>query len=240
MEEIYFANPVYKNYDSITYSGKGLMRDFGLKAKKIVIGMPDIWEHLVEVPGRNGPIDMTDFSGRPAFKSRQINISLDKEESYDDWLTKSDNMINHLYGNRFNIVVGSDDKHYFTGRCLINMTKENGVITDHDFIVKCDPMRTIIPLLSDLYTDVETGITETGQIYTVSTYIGKYAYDLRVIFEKLEGAAASLVIWKNGQTKTYNMSSSPFSLSTLPYDGNVQLRLYNLTKFTLMLENKEL
>lgn len=247
MDDIYFADPSNTTYETITANGKGLMRDFGLKAKTIQIGMPDIWQHLVEVPGRNGPIDMTDFAGRPAFKSRQILMSLDKEESYTDWLTKYTELVNFLYGNRFNILIMPDDKHYFTGRCLFNMTKDNDVITDHEFTITCDPMRTIIPSFEELYSNVETGITGIQQYYDVDAYIGKYAHDMIFDCVNLTGtynSSLSVYFYKDGKLiKIFSAGGTSITHLEIPLPpvyGECKLRIYGVVSFTATLENKEL
>lgn len=244
MDDIYFADPSNTTYETIIANGKGLMRDFGLKVKSIEIGMPDIWQHLVEVPGRNGPIDMTDFAGRPAFKSRQILVSLDKEESYTDWLTKYTELVNFLYGNRFNILIMPDDKHYFTGRCLFNMTKDNDVITDHEFEITCDPMRTIIPAFSDAYNNVSTGITSTGN-YQTEIYAGAYSHDFKISYQVPHGAMDFEIHFKQGEkvikySYSDDLIRNPFELSTLPFTGKVTLELINIAMFSLSLVNKEL
>lgn len=222
-------------------SGIAIEKDLGLDLTSIRIGAPEIWEHYREIPGGD-VIDLTEFTGRVEYKSRTVLISADRHEDYGEWLVQSGDLAQMMHGKKFHVMLGDDETHYFTGRCKLSTNKVNPVITEYTFEFYCEPMRHILPSLAELYTDFETGATSSNQFFYYDIYVGSHARNLTIIYEQIVDYNWNDFYLRRTpyESKNYIAYASPFTIETPEYTGNIRLSMSNVSKFSLLFDNKEL
>ena len=252
MYDVIFADVANKTYASITANGKWLCRDFGMKIKSIEIEPPEVWEHIREIPGRLEPIDLTEFTGMPAYKQREVKITLDQNEDYEAWLQSAE-IRNFLHGKLRNFIILPDDEHFFTGRCTFESSKGNPMITEYVITVNCYPMRTILPTFEELCTNVDMVGVTSGAYKYILCRIGHYAKNLVVEITPIEGMSIdTYVVIKNlvtNKQKSISIRSSSVvviadtKISGEQFIGNIQIGVQagTISKFSLKCElNKEI
>lgn len=104
------SNTSYHSYD-----------DWGLYVTNTdCIGTPVLATSYIEVPGRNGLIDMSEaISGRPTYKSRPISIKLAGARYRTDWDSVISAFRNSINGRIVHITFDNDVAYYWRGRVEI-------------------------------------------------------------------------------------------------------------------------
>lgn len=95
--------------------------DLGLILSKKVISPPSPQEELVEVPMRDGPIDMTEtLTGDVKYKARKITLTFSLIGNKATWDSKFSEIANLIHGQRMQIIFDEDASFYWIGRVSIN------------------------------------------------------------------------------------------------------------------------
>lgn len=105
---------------------------------------PDPQENLVDVPGRDGPLDLSTIltGGAPVFGSRELTATLECSEGDREYRTKLINeMINRLHGRRWPITLPDDPTHYVEGRVSINTEYNDLAHCAVKLTAACDPWK---------------------------------------------------------------------------------------------------
>ncbi len=132
-----------------------------MQKRKIIIGTYDtaagLWtlanwtlgraehrESYVEVPGHNGPLDLSTVltDGEPYYGSREFVATLESSEGTR--LEREDRinqMINQLDGWRLNIILPDDAEHYINGRVRVEKLYNDPAHAAVQVTATCDPWR---------------------------------------------------------------------------------------------------
>lgn len=118
--------------------------------------------NLVEVPGRNGPLDLSTAltDGEPRYGARTLTATFERSDGTRlDRETAINTMVNWLDGWRMDIRLPDDDAHYITGR--VHVVKEYNDLAHASVTVTavCDPWR-----FSNYETVVSLTAGETMQV----------------------------------------------------------------------------
>ena len=104
----------------VTIGDKHSYNDFGLLMKTKVISPPEVQTKFLEVPMRNGSIDMTDtLTGSVKYKNRPITIKFKILDRYEDVWTKVSEVENYLHGDRMKVIFDDDPGFYYVGRLSV-------------------------------------------------------------------------------------------------------------------------
>lgn len=103
--------------------------------------------YKIQVDGRDGDIDVTDFYGIH-YKNRQITA-----EGYQKRSAMSDSYIQEMCdkfnGKKVKLMTNIDSSHYYIGRMLISVNDDDGLGKEVSFILDAHPFKR------NLYTDEE-------------------------------------------------------------------------------------
>lgn len=85
--------------------------------------MPQFTQNYVDVPGRNGSIDMSDYlTGSPSYEDRQgsfefymMNTDVDQ-----DWDARCNAIAEFLHGKKLKAILEDDPSYYYEGRFSIS------------------------------------------------------------------------------------------------------------------------
>lgn len=178
--------------DSAEFLQKGAL--YKMQKRKIVIGTYDtalegLWtltnwtlgraeprESFVEVPGHNGPLDLSTVltDGEPYYGSREFTATLESSEGTRlEREERINRMINQLDGWRHNIILPDDNEHYINGRVRIEKLYNDPAHASVRVTAICDPWRynnseTVVGLIAS-DTEQTVSLINNGRRSVVPT-----------------------------------------------------------------------
>lgn len=104
-------------------------KDWGLRLLGIYIPMPEPKHHLIDIPGGDGAIDLTEANGRPAYNDREgLELVFDLlDGNYRKWLQKYSEFAREIHGTKVKMVLDDDPGHYYMARLSLDGQKTNRV-----------------------------------------------------------------------------------------------------------------
>lgn len=138
-------------------------RDWGLKLMSVFIPLPDPKKQVVNIPGGDGSIDLTEVNGRPAFNDRDgIKLVFDLPYvNYSEFFDRISQIAKVIHGRKVKMTLDDDPSYYYMVRLNVSAEKDltGGEVT---FSGTADPFRYDIygtndPWLWDTF-DFETGV----------------------------------------------------------------------------------
>lgn len=107
----------------VKFDNQHSQNDLGLLLKHVEIGalVPNIFQ--VEITGRNGVLDYTDFFGGITYKNRQITLEFKK--FYSSGTKDTRLALDRLCGKEIKVIIGDDPQHYWKGRLTIDEYGDN-------------------------------------------------------------------------------------------------------------------
>lgn len=107
--------------------------DWSLNPVRIYISMPDIKEQLIDIPGGDGCIDLTEINGRPTYGLRNVELEYHlRNVSNQEWHTIFSKIGNAITGRKVKMVLDDEPNYYYMVRLNLDGEKTdyvNGEIT---------------------------------------------------------------------------------------------------------------
>ena len=95
--------------------------DFGLILSSKVINPPEPKTNEVEVPLRDGSIDLTQaLTDEVKYKDREIQLTFSVIDSRKTWHDKISAIENYLHGQRMKIIFDEDPEFYYIGKVSVD------------------------------------------------------------------------------------------------------------------------
>lgn len=118
-------------------------RDWGLKLLSIYIPMPEPKRQLIDIPGGDGNIDLTEINGRPAYNDRAgLELVFDiMDGNYKNWFLKYSEFANEIHGKKIKMVLDDEPEHYYLVRLNLDGQKSNQVFGTLTFSGTADPFK---------------------------------------------------------------------------------------------------
>lgn len=161
------------------------------------LSAPVYQSNLVEVPGRDGPLDLSTAltDGEPRYEGRTLTAHFETSEGTRlERKARFDTMVNWLDGWRMDIQLPDDDTHYITGRVSVAVEYNDPAHGAVTVTAVCDPWRyfkeeTVVELTAgteaQTATIVNTGrksqaptLTISGDGASVTLVYGAYTWAL--------------------------------------------------------------
>lgn len=195
--------------------------DLGLTIEKITIGEPKVRSMYKEIPGRDDPIDYTDYFGQPLYDPRDIMIECGAKitNRYDQ-----ERMIrNAVHGLRFDKIILSDDPQwYFSGRVSMNEWSKNVRIGKCTLTAHCDPYRKkisqTVKTLSLTSSYKSLSIENTGKII-IPVFLSTVAATVK--FDEIEYSFAADNQYRNPEIALQKGTSTIQAKSTSGSSGTL-------------------
>lgn len=175
-------------FPGITFGGKHTFCDWGLVLLDTpIIPPPTARTNLVEIPGGNGYINMTEaLAGEPTYTSREKQFKFRCIAPRDEWQTIYSKIANHLHGREMNIILDEDSEHYYTGVCILDSLSKNDE-KSFDITIKStiQPFRydseyTTISNVQNFATSTKyislNGVNNSMQDWNTDLWFGSEAY----------------------------------------------------------------
>lgn len=154
----------------VMFGEKHSYDDFGLILSSKIVSPPVAQINLVEVPLRDGSIDITEtLTDDVKYKDRTITLNFSVIDARNTWSAKVSAISNYLHGKRLKIVFDDDAAFYYVGRVEVDeWTSEKNVGL---LVIRCtvepykyDMLSSAVDWEWDIF-DFENGIiNETGKL----------------------------------------------------------------------------
>lgn len=187
--------------------------DWGLELIEQEIDAPQIKSNFVEVPGRDGALDLSDAFGEPTYEDRNARFKLvcmsgnrvDREQLFNK-------IRSLLSGKRVNIIQEDNKDFYFVGRNLSISTENKVTYGFIEFEYQCEPWRKAVNETKRTFT-----VTEVAKKQYLNNNGGK------IVLPNI--SVDGIVQLKYGQyTHDLGTGNYKFTSLKLPY-GNTDIEL---------------
>lgn len=122
--------------------GKHTFKDWGLKCIAYEITFPDKQKELMQVPGRNGKIDVSLPQQSEAFENRQIKIKCDVlDKNFTEWSNLISEIANHVQDEYLQVIADFDNEWYYQGWVKFTPSKNYMVSSQMIFTIDADPYK---------------------------------------------------------------------------------------------------
>ena len=132
-------------YHSVTFGSMNTFSDWHLVPEgRPVIAMPKPKKITVDIPGRNGLLDLTESIRKfPVFNNREGTLKFHVLNGYEEWEVKYSKIANYLHGKEMTVVLEDDPGWYYTGRVEVNSwtSNNNGTWSDIEFGYSLQPYK---------------------------------------------------------------------------------------------------
>lgn len=125
--------------ETITFSDKNSYRDFGLLLKSREIGEAEPRTNYIDVPARDGLLDITEAFGEVKYKNRPLTFVFEYVGSNKDWLPTLSALNNYINGQKHNIYFEAD--YYWVGRCFVKAAQSKRGIREITIECDCEPYK---------------------------------------------------------------------------------------------------
>lgn len=114
-------------YNHMYVNGVDLYDEYGLLfGDDYDLGIPEYKEYVVDIPGGNGSIDLSEFSGDVSYKNRtqKFNLYFAKQISQREYETYKTKMARFFHGRKLSYWVTVDPNFIYTGRFKLTDSTE--------------------------------------------------------------------------------------------------------------------
>ena len=206
------------------------------------IGNPEQYTNYVEVPGRNGRLDMSEaLTGRPTYLGRKLSISLAGARPKIQWDTVISFFRNHINGRVCKITFDNDPSYFWRGR--VHVDDFESLLTLGKFTVNVDaePYKYSIHqtsdpwlwdpfnFLTDMITYYDAWTISGTKIITIPK--GNMPISPTFVVSELVG---TLTLVCDGVTYTLASGSNKFPGITVNGDTNTDLTFSGTAKVQIV------
>ena len=165
--------------------------DLNLIQQKVVVDPAEPKLNLIEIPGADGAVDLTEQpGGRVVYKTRKITWTFALYPG-ENWDAKHRQVSNALNGRRCNITLDTDPEYYYQGRLTVKKHNVSGLLRQIVVEAVCQPYK-----LRQLPTSVSQGLATTYKTMLLRN-------DRKPVIPTIVLTAPATIRW-NGNTYSLN------------------------------------
>lgn len=157
-------------------------KDLKLYYTDIQITHPEPQTTYLQVPGRNGAIDLTEVNGSVCYNNGTLVMTFVKrEKTMHEWHKLVNLLISEIHGRKCKITLDSEPDYYYLGRCTVETIKNNQVLSTLTITADCEPFKYDVqsrgePWLWDTF-NFESGVIMQAEYCNVAIN-GSYALNI--------------------------------------------------------------
>lgn len=121
--------------------GNTTAETLGLKLFALSMPPPEPKTSYIDVPGRDGSIDVSALDGFVHYKDRTITLSFSYFGSYSQWFAAVSQLNSLLLGQKLKLTISDDPGYYYFGRFSVSTDKSNPVSGDIVVTGQCSPYK---------------------------------------------------------------------------------------------------
>jgi len=118
--------------------------DFSLILSEKTIGSPSPKTEVIDIPGGDGVLDLTEFFGEVKYDNRTLEFVFSTKVPQSEFLDLFSRVQNALHGQKMRIVLDEDAEWYYVGRITVSEWKANKAIGKLTIDCDCQPYKTKI------------------------------------------------------------------------------------------------
>lgn len=147
-------------FDGIRFNGKHSYRDYGMwTSKPPDFGVPETKMRLVDIPGADGLLDLTEAAGGTIrYGNRQLQFVFMAEVNADERDALRDLLNNEIHGQFVTVIADCDPEWYYEGRAAVSFTDISRFKMKINITVEAQPYK----LAHDM-TEIEIGADSFAQ-----------------------------------------------------------------------------
>ncbi len=126
---------------NVIFDDKKTHDDWGLELQKIEISLPAPVYKKIEVPGRDGALDLTEWSGRVNYEERDVTILFTGFGDSAACQVQSGRIAAYLHGRKRKLWLPYEPGYYYYGRFEVEVAKENEYVQEYKITGTVDPFK---------------------------------------------------------------------------------------------------
>lgn len=99
--------------------------DYGLRLQSISLSFPETKTNLIDIPGADGSLDLSEVLGEVVYKNRKLELQFDAFGAYEEWHLLCTEIANYLHGQKRKVILDTDPYYYYIGRLELSTKKSN-------------------------------------------------------------------------------------------------------------------
>lgn len=105
------------------------------------IGYPEVDTNYLKISGRDGMLDLTEANGGVKYSNRTLTFTFDIFQNPNEWTDIKSNIDNFLHGKKHKIILDTDNKYYYFGRCKISSFTHETTVAHMSIECNCEPYK---------------------------------------------------------------------------------------------------
>lgn len=182
----------------ILFGEKSTKSDYGVMVAPYMLPMPAIQTNYVEIPGRDGSLDLTEGFGRVRYSDRAVALTLYAILPYEQTVSA---FVNDVHGKRLELVFDRDATFYYVGRVSVDGLEKHDGYCAITVNVTAEPYK---------YRRAVTTVTRTG-----NGDVLLHNLNMPVVPEVTASAEATLVYQCGGVPTTTVIAAGTHLVPTL-------------------------
>lgn len=115
--------------------------DFGLILSQKTIGTPSPKTEVIDIPGGDGVLDLTDFFGDVKYENRILTFEFSTIVPQADFMNLFSRVQNALHGKKMQIILDDDSEWFYVGRITVSEWKTDRNIGRLTIECDCEPYK---------------------------------------------------------------------------------------------------
>lgn len=125
--------------NGVKFGDKHSITDWDLLMVNKSIGDAEPKNIDVDVPGSNGKLDLTEWTGEILYNNRLLVFDFDIYDSPSNWWTLKRQITNYLHGKKLRIILDQDPNYYYVGRCKVTNFSNETTVAHITIECDCEP-----------------------------------------------------------------------------------------------------
>lgn len=127
--------------NAVKFGNYHSFRDLGVVLSSKTIGQAQVKTNIIEVPGADGSLDLTEYFGETKYKNRTLNFSFSMVGNMAYQLNQYSYIKNLLHGQRMRITLDADSGFYYVGRLSVGDLSNKKNICTFSITCDCEPYK---------------------------------------------------------------------------------------------------
>lgn len=128
----------------ITFGSLHSFNNLHLILSQKTIGTPSPKREVIDVPGGDGVLDLTEFFGAVKYNNRQLSFEFSTMVPQSQFMSLFSEVQNALHGKKMNIILDDDPEWFYVGRITVSEWKAEKNIGKLTIDCDCEPFKQSI------------------------------------------------------------------------------------------------
>lgn len=140
----------------ITFGSLHSFNNLHLILSQKTIGTPSPKREVIDVPGGDGVLDLTEFFGAVKYNNRQLSFEFSTMVPQSQFMDLFAQVQNALHGQKMNIILDDDPEWFYVGRITVSEWKAEKNIGKLTIDCDCEPFK------QSIYTTTVTKVVSSN------------------------------------------------------------------------------